>query len=165
MHEPMAVAPLPSEAEPREGTAGSWAMVGDLGAVRVQGRGAGAVGVPVSPSGSMGVSWPELSQVGTLWDAGPSHPHVPGCWAAESFPMQRLISHSSSDLFPFSHFNKDESIRKRGCTCQRARSDIIKKWLQSGCFPNGLSYQPARPCTPCAPNPLRHHLHFLITPH
>lgn len=102
---------------------------------------------------------------GTLWGAGLSHPHMPGCWVAESSPMQRLISHSSSDLFPFSHFNKDESIRKRGCTRQRARSDIIKKWLQSGCFPNGLSYQPARPCTPGAPNPLRHHLHFLITPH
>lgn len=74
MHEPVAVAPLPSEAEPGEGAAGS--RVVGLGTVGVQGQGAGAVGVPVSPSVSMGVSWPVLSQGETLWGAGPSFPHA-----------------------------------------------------------------------------------------
>lgn len=65
--------------------------------------------------------------------------------------LQTLILHSSYNLFPFSHFNKNESIRKHCCTRERARSDIIKKWLQSGCFPNGLSYQPTPPRAPPAP--------------
>lgn len=142
--------------------AGPWWGAGGSGGPGLGCRCCGGASVPLCQHGGV---LARAGVGGTLCGAGPSHLHMPGCWVAESFPMLRLISHSSSDLFSFSHFNKDESIRKRGCTRQRARSDIIKKWLQSGCFPNGLSYQPARPCTPCAPNPLRHHLHFLITPH
>lgn len=142
--------------------AGLWWGAGGCGGPEPGCRCCGGANVPLCRHGGV---LPGAEPGGTMWGAGHSHPHMPRCWAAESSPMQRLISHSSSDLLPFSHFNKDESIRKRGCTRQRARSDIIKEWLQSGCFPNGLSYQPARPCTPCAPNPLRRHLHFLITPH
>lgn len=147
-----------------------------MGCRSPRGWGAGATGVPASPS-------PRRQRGGTRLGAGPDwwqwgargvqaaagrallSPSAARVLGGSSFSaLQKLILHSSYNLFPFSHFNKNESIRKHCCTQERARSDIIKKWLQSGCFPNGLSYQPTPPCTPLCSQPPEASFTFLNNP-
>lgn len=92
MHEPVALAPLPSEAEPREGAAGAgpcWGA-GGSGGPGLGCRSCGGATVPLCQHGGV---LAEAEPGGTLWDAGGSHPHMPGCWAAES-------SHCSSFPIP-----------------------------------------------------------------